>query len=54
MGKTEQAATYLSIVSYQKQRLLPRLVEKMESSLSGIRLEDARVIVSGGRGLGML
>jgi electron transfer flavoprotein alpha subunit len=32
--------------------VVTKLVEKMESSLSGIRLEDARVIVSGGRGLG--
>ena len=29
-----------------------KLVEKIESGLSGIRLEDARVIISGGRGLG--
>ena len=32
--------------------VVTKLVEKIESSLSGIRLEDARVIVSGGRGLG--
>jgi electron transfer flavoprotein alpha subunit len=32
--------------------VVAKLVEKMESSLSGIRLEDARVIISGGRGLG--
>ena len=32
--------------------VVTKLVEKIESSLTGIRLEDARVIVSGGRGLG--
>ena len=37
-----------------KVTVVAKLVEKIESSLSGIRLEDARVIISGGRGLGML
>jgi electron transfer flavoprotein alpha subunit len=32
--------------------VITKLVEKIESSLTGIRLEDARVIVSGGRGVG--
>lgn len=32
--------------------VVARLVEKIEASLSGVRLEDARIIVSGGRGLG--
>ncbi|WP_338472345.1 electron transfer flavoprotein subunit alpha/FixB family protein [Niallia sp. XMNu-256] len=35
-----------------QEMVVTKLVEKIESSLSGIRLEDARVIVSGGRGLG--
>lgn len=29
-----------------------KLVEKIQATLSGIRLEDARIIISGGRGLG--
>ena len=35
-----------------EEMVVTKLVEKIESSLTGIRLEDARVIVSGGRGLG--
>ncbi|MGO4498911.1 electron transfer flavoprotein subunit alpha/FixB family protein [Paenibacillus sp. 2RAB27] len=33
-------------------KAVTKLVEKIQATLSGIRLEDARIIVSGGRGLG--
>lgn len=35
-----------------KEMTVTRVLEKIEASLTGIRLEDARIIVSGGRGLG--
>ena len=34
------------------QKLASRLVERVQAEVSGVRLEDARVVVSGGRGLG--
>lgn len=39
-------------VSVSENLVVAKLVEKIESSLAGVRLEDARIIVSGGRGLG--
>ncbi len=35
-----------------KEMMLTELVKTIENSISGIRLEDAKIIVSGGRGLG--
>lgn len=35
-----------------EEKAVTKLVEKIQTSLSGIRLEDARIIVSGGRGVG--
>ncbi|WP_342430732.1 electron transfer flavoprotein subunit alpha/FixB family protein [Neobacillus sp. FSL H8-0543] len=40
------------IYTNQNDIVVAKLVEKIENSLAGIRLEDARIIVSGGRGLG--
>ncbi|KKK39253.1 hypothetical protein WQ57_05050 [Mesobacillus campisalis] len=39
-------------IDLSEEVIVSTLAEKIESALSGVRLEDARIIVSGGRGLG--